>query len=89
MEFVSANPTGPLNIVNARAAALGESIANLLMAAGTETTREYYVNDAGVQARLFGESLMAACDRVNGKDTPAPEGGYQGAYMEDLAKDLC
>jgi arginyl-tRNA synthetase len=87
LEFVSANPTGPLNIVNARAAALGESIANLLMAAGTETTREYYVNDAGVQARLFGQSLLAACDRVNGKDTPAPEGGYQGVYMEDLARD--
>jgi arginyl-tRNA synthetase len=87
LEFVSANPTGPLNIVNARAAALGESIANLLMASGTETAREYYVNDAGVQARLFGQSLIAACDRINGKDTPAPEGGYQGAYMEDLARD--
>jgi arginyl-tRNA synthetase len=87
LEFVSANPTGPLNIVSARAAALGESIANLLLASGTDITREYYVNDAGVQARLFGQSLIAACDRINGKDTPAPEGGYQGSYMEDLAKD--
>ncbi|HXL72481.1 MAG TPA: arginine--tRNA ligase [bacterium] len=87
LEFVSANPTGPLNIVSARAAALGESISNLLLASGTDITREYYVNDAGVQARLFGESLIAACDRINGKNTPAPEGGYQGAYMEDLAKD--
>jgi arginyl-tRNA synthetase len=87
LEFVSANPTGPLNIVSARAAALGESIANLLLASGTSVTREYYVNDAGVQARLFGQSLIAACDRINGKDTPAPEGGYQGAYMEVLAND--
>jgi arginyl-tRNA synthetase len=87
LEFVSANPTGPLNIVSARAAALGESIANLLLASGTDVSREYYVNDAGVQARLFGQSLIAACDRINGKDTPAPEGGYQGAYMDDLAKD--
>lgn len=87
LEFVSANPTGPLNIVSARAAALGESIANLLLSSGTNVTREYYVNDAGVQARLFGQSLIAACDRIDGKETPAPEGGYQGAYMEVLAKD--
>jgi arginyl-tRNA synthetase len=87
LEFVSANPTGPLNIVSARAAALGESIANLLLASGTDITREYYVNDTGVQARLFGQSLIAACDRIKGKDTQAPEGGYQGSYMEDLAKD--
>ncbi len=87
LEFVSANPTGPLNIVSARAAALGESIANLLLSSGMDISREYYVNDAGVQARLFGQSLMAACDRLNGKNTPAPEGGYQGSYMDDLAKD--
>jgi arginyl-tRNA synthetase len=87
LEFVSANPTGPLNVVNARAAALGDSIANLLTASGAEVSREYYVNDAGVQARLFAESLMAACDRIQGIDTPAPENGYQGAYMEDLARE--
>ncbi len=87
LEFVSANPTGPLNIVSARAAALGDSIANLLVAAGAEVSKEYYVNDAGVQARLFGESLIAACDRLKGGTTPAPEGGYQGAYMEDLARE--
>ncbi len=87
LEFVSANPTGPLNIVSARAAALGDSICNLLTAAGAEVSKEYYVNDAGVQARLFGESLTAACDRLKGGTTPAPEGGYQGAYMEDLARE--
>ena len=87
LEFVSANPTGPLNVVNGRAAALGDSIANLLKASGAMVHKEYYVNDAGVQARLFGESLLAACERVQGKPTPAPEGGYQGAYMEDLARE--
>ncbi len=87
LEFVSSNPTGPLNVVNARAAALGDSIANLLTASGTQVLREYYINDAGVQARLFGESLLAACDRVQGGSRPAPEGGYQGVYMEDLARE--
>lgn len=86
LEFVSANPTGPLNVVSARAAALGDSIANLLAASGVEVFREYYVNDAGNQARLFGESLEAAISRVKGVPKNAPEGGYQGAYMEDLAK---
>ncbi len=86
LEFVSANPTGPLNVVNARAAAIGDSIANLLSASGTEVLREYYVNDAGNQARLFGESLEAAISRIRGVPKSAPEGGYQGAYMEDLAK---
>jgi arginyl-tRNA synthetase len=87
LEFVSANPTGPLNVVSARAAALGDSIGNLLAAAGAEVSREYYVNDAGVQARLFGESLLAAVSRVKGVPADAPEGGYQGAYMEDLARE--
>ncbi|HVM32402.1 MAG TPA: arginine--tRNA ligase [bacterium] len=88
LEFVSANPTGPLNVVNARAAALGDSIANLLAASGWQVEREYYVNDAGVQARLFGESLWAAYQRINGTPAEAPEGGYQGAYMEDLAREI-
>jgi arginyl-tRNA synthetase len=88
LEFVSANPTGPLNVVSARAAALGDSIANLLAASGWKVEREYYVNDAGVQARLFGESLWAASQRIQGKQAEAPEGGYQGAYMEDLAREL-
>ena len=87
MEFVSANPTGPLNVVNARAAAIGDTIRRLLQSAGASVATEYYVNDAGVQARLFGESLLAACDRIQGKPTQAPENGYQGAYMEDLARE--
>jgi arginyl-tRNA synthetase len=88
LEFVSANPTGPLNVVNARAAALGDSISNLLTASGWEIIKEYYVNDTGVQARLFGESLWAAYQRINGISTEAPEGGYQGPYMEDLAREV-
>jgi arginyl-tRNA synthetase len=88
LEFVSANPTGPLNVVSARAAALGDSMSRLLRASGAEVCCEYYVNDAGVQARLFGESLLAACRRVKGEKADAPEGGYQGAYMEDLAREF-
>ncbi len=88
LEFVSANPTGPLNVVSARAAALGDSMARLLRASGAKVHCEYYVNDAGVQARLFGESLLAACRRVKGEKADAPEGGYQGAYMEDLAREF-
>jgi arginyl-tRNA synthetase len=87
LEFVSANPTGPLNVVNARAAVFGDSIAQLVTASGGSVDREYYVNDAGNQARLFGESLEAAISRVEGTPKEAPEGGYQGAYMEDLAKE--
>jgi arginyl-tRNA synthetase len=86
LEFVSANPTGPLNVVNARAAVLGDSIARLIRASGGTVATEYYVNDAGNQARLFGESLEAAISRVRGVPREAPEGGYQGAYMEDLAR---
>ncbi len=88
LEFVSSNPTGPLNVVNARAATLGDVIRRLLQASGAKVATEYYVNDAGVQAKLFGESLLAACDRVRGIPTQAPENGYQGAYMEDLAREF-
>lgn len=86
LEYVSANPTGPLNVVNARASALGDSITRLLKASGTEVDTEYYINDAGNQARLFGESVEAAISRVKGTHKDAPEGGYQGAYMDELAK---
>ncbi len=87
LEFVSANPTGPLNVVNARAAVFGDSIAHLIKISGGIVDTEYYINDAGNQARLFGESLEAAIGRVEGRPQDAPEGGYQGAYMEDLAKE--
>ncbi len=88
LEFVSANPTGPLNVVNARAAVLGDAIARLIRLSGGKVETEYYINDAGNQARLFGESLEAAISRVRGVPKDAPEGGYQGAYMEDLAQEF-
>ncbi|HVZ81390.1 MAG TPA: arginine--tRNA ligase [bacterium] len=86
LEFVSANPTGPLNVVNARAAVLGDAIRKLVQASGGRIATEYYINDAGNQARLFGESLAAALSRAQGTHQEAPEGGYQGAYMDDLAR---
>ncbi|WP_378146805.1 arginine--tRNA ligase [Cnuibacter sp. UC19_7] len=80
LEFVSANPTGPLHIGHTRWAALGDSIARILRAAGAEVTSEYYINDAGSQMDVFGRSVLAAA-----KGEPTPEGGYPGAYIQELA----
>ncbi|HEU0257758.1 MAG TPA: arginine--tRNA ligase [Microbacteriaceae bacterium] len=80
MEFVSANPTGPLHIGHTRWAALGDSIARVLRAAGAQVTSEYYINDAGHQMDVFGESVLAAA-----LGEPTPEGGYPGSYIDDLA----
>jgi arginyl-tRNA synthetase len=88
LEFVSANPTGPLNVVNARAAALGDCLSNLLEAAGAIITKEYYINDAGVQSKLFAESIRSAIRRSQGIKADAPEGGYQGNYIDDLANEI-
>ena len=80
MEFVSANPTGPLHIGHTRWAALGDAIARLLRASGADVTAEYYVNDAGNQMNVFADSVLA---RLHGRDVPA--GGYPGAYVQELA----
>ena len=80
MEFVSANPTGPLHIGHTRWAALGDAIARLLRASGADVTAEYYINDAGNQMNVFADSVLA---RMAGRDVP--EGGYPGAYVKDLA----
>ena len=80
VEFVSANPTGPLTVASGRHAAYGDSLCRLLELAGHEVEREYYVNDYGSQVRLFGESIRA---RACGEDPP--EGGYQGDYVTELA----
>jgi arginyl-tRNA synthetase len=80
LEFVSANPTGPLHIGHTRWAALGDSIGRLLTATGADVTREFYVNDAGAQMDRFGESILA---RLRG--TAVPDGGYQGQYIAELA----
>lgn len=84
VEFVSANPTGPLHLGHGRGAAVGAAVANLLAAAGYEVVREYYVNDAGRQVRLLGESVMAKMDDGH----PFPEEGYRGEYISDIAREL-
>lgn len=88
IEFVSANPTGPLNIVSARAAAVGDVLVNLLNAVGFKAEREYYVNDAGRQIRLLGKSVSSRYMNIFGLDEPFPEQGYQGEYIKDIAKQI-
>jgi arginyl-tRNA synthetase len=85
LEFVSANPTGPLVIVNARAAAVGDALARLLRAQGATVTAEYYVNDAGGQFQRLALSLEARVRQAVGQDASVPEGGYTGDYVVDLA----
>lgn len=85
LEFVSANPTGPLNIVSARAAAVGDAVANILQSQGVEVSREYYINDAGRQARLLGESMYARLEQQAGRDYPVPAGGYEKDYVQEVA----
>lgn len=88
IEYVSANPTGPISVVSGRHAAVGDAIANLLEAAGHTVTREFYVNDAGRQARLFGGSIAARYLALHGSKAEIPEGGYQGDYVVDLASRI-
>ena len=81
LEFVSANPTGPMHIGHTRWAALGDAIARLLLASGATLAREFYINDAGAQMDRFGRSVLAAA-----KGEPTPEDGYAGAYIAELAR---
>jgi arginyl-tRNA synthetase len=87
VEFVSANPTGPLHIGHGRGAALGDALANLLTATGHEVEREYYINDVGNQILTLGKSLYFRLRELNGEAVQFPEDGYQGDYMKDLARD--
>src|SRR6185312_3758351 len=80
IEFVSANPTGPITVASGRNAAFGDSVARLLEAVGHRVTREYYINDRGNQVRNFAESVRAA---AAGREAPAD--GYKGAYVAELA----
>jgi arginyl-tRNA synthetase len=80
IEFVSANPTGPLHIGHTRWAALGDAIGRVLAASGAAVAREFYINDAGAQMERFAQSIVAAA-----KGEPTPEGGYAGSYITDLA----
>ena len=88
LEFVSANPVGPMNVVNARAAAVGDTLANIMEAAGYDVSREYYVNDAGRQAYLFGLSLLARYKELAGLEVEFPEDGYPADYVTELAEVL-
>ena len=83
MEFVSANPTGPLHIGHTRWAALGDSIARVLRASGADVTAEYYINDAGSQMNTFATSVYS---RLHG--LPVPDGGYPGQYIADLGHEV-
>jgi len=88
VEFVSANPTGPLHVAHGRGAALGDGIASLLEWTGHEVSREFYVNDAGVQMLRLGESLEARWRELHGETIEIPEGGYHGTYLRDLAREV-
>jgi arginyl-tRNA synthetase len=88
VEFISANPTGPLHVGHARGAALGDSLARLLDAGGYDVEREYYFNDAGRQIDLLGQSVEAAYLSLLGRPADPPEDGYRGDYIGELAKAL-
>lgn len=87
-EFVSANPTGPLNVVSARAATVGDVLANVFKTVGFDVQKEYYVNDAGRQVRLLGLSVSARYMELLGRDEPFPLEGYHGDYIRDLAQEI-
>ncbi len=88
VEYVSANPTGPLNVVSARAAAVGAALVRLLRATGHEAAGEFYVNDAGRQVELLGESLAARFAERSGAARPFPPEGYEGEYLREVAAAL-
>jgi len=88
VEFVSANPTGPLHVGNGRGAAIGDALASVLEAAGYEVEREYYINDAGTQTDTFGDTLYARYQQLYGREVDIPADGYPGQYMIDLARDI-
>jgi arginyl-tRNA synthetase len=87
VEFVSANPTGPLHAGNGRWAAMGSALVRILRAASYDAEAEYYFNDAGTQVDIFGRTLYARYQQLFGREVPVPEDGYAGEYMIDLAKE--
>ncbi len=88
IEFVSANPTGPLHLGHGRGAAVGAALSNLLEAGGYKVEREYYINDAGRQVKLLGLSVFAKYQQLLGLEYPFPEGGYRGDYVEGIARQV-
>lgn len=88
IEFVSANPTGPLSVAHGRQAAVGDALANILEFAGYEVMREYYLNDEGNQITLLGRSIYARYCELLGEEQPFPKDGYRGEYIYDIAKSM-
>lgn len=88
VEFVSANPTGPLHLGHGRGAALGDTLCRILTFTGRDVVREYYVNDAGQQIKLLGESIYSRWRQTKEPDYAFPENGYQGDYIQDLARQI-
>ncbi|MCB2194152.1 MAG: arginine--tRNA ligase, partial [Deltaproteobacteria bacterium] len=85
VEFVSANPTGPLHVGHGRGAALGDALARVLAFSGFDAQREYYLNDAGNQMATLGRSVLVRARQLEGSDEPFPDNHYKGAYIKDLA----
>src|SRR5205085_8624713 len=88
VEFVSANPTGPLHVGTGRNAAYGDALANLLEAAGQMVAREYYINDTGRQMELFARSLEVRYLEALGREAELPADGYAGSYLIDAGREL-
>jgi arginyl-tRNA synthetase len=88
VEFVSANPTGPIVVANARAAAFGDSLCRVLQSAGAQASREYYVNDAGMQVKNLAKSVAERWKELHGGAASIPEDGYHGDYVRELAAKL-
>ena len=88
VEFVSANPTGPLHIGHGRGAAVGDSVGNILSFCGYEVQKEYYINDSGRQIRTLGRSVWLRLSELQGQDVDFPDDCYQGDYIKDFASEL-
>ena len=88
VEFVSANPTGPLHIGHGRGAAVGNALCNILAAAGFDVQKEFYINDAGLQVKLLGRSVHSRYQQLLGNDVPFPEDGYKGDYIGLIAEEI-
>ncbi|MBS1111938.1 MAG: argS [Nitrospirae bacterium] len=88
IEYVSANPTGPLHIGHGRGAAVGNALCNLLSSAGYDVESEFYVNDAGMQVKLLGLSVYTIYQQMSGNKIPFPENGYKGDYVKDISMEI-
>ncbi|MHB8842031.1 MAG: arginine--tRNA ligase [Candidatus Aquicultor sp.] len=88
VEFVSANPVGPMHVGHGRWAAVGDTLANVLSANGYDVQREFYINDQGNQMNIFAKSVAVRYAQLLGQDVPFPEDGYQGEYIKDIAREI-